>query len=52
MIARVVDWRVAQCELAAFDLRYKYYMAEQPDVAAESPDVVIIATAAWPTTTL
>lgn len=39
----IVDWRVDQCERLGVDMRYNTY-AEEGDVLALSPDVVIVAT--------
>lgn len=39
----LIDWRVAQCEAAGVDIRYNTY-ADEDDVTALDPDVVIIAT--------
>ena len=39
----IVDWRVDQCERLGVDMRYNTY-AEEADVLALEPDVVVIAT--------
>ena len=48
---QIIDWRVAQCEASGVDLRYNFY-AEEADVLAEKPGVVIIATGGMANTTL
>ncbi len=48
---QIIDWRVAQCEAAGVDLRYNL-LAEVPDVLAEMPDVVVVATGGLANTTL
>ncbi len=45
----IVDWRLAQC--AKHDVTFRYnLLAEASDIAAENPDLVIIATGGWPNT--
>jgi 2,4-dienoyl-CoA reductase-like NADH-dependent reductase (Old Yellow Enzyme family) len=46
-IMGIIDWRVAQCAKIDVALRTNMY-AEAADVAAENPDVVIIATGGVP----
>jgi 2,4-dienoyl-CoA reductase-like NADH-dependent reductase (Old Yellow Enzyme family) len=43
----IVDWRVAECKHHGVDLRLGMY-AEARDVAAEEPDLVIVATGGMP----
>ena len=45
----IIDWRVAQCEKLDVSIRTNTW-AEAPDVLAENPDVVIIATGGMPNT--
>jgi 2,4-dienoyl-CoA reductase-like NADH-dependent reductase (Old Yellow Enzyme family)/thioredoxin reductase len=45
----IVDWRLAQCQAGNVEFRFNTY-AEQNDVTAENPDVVIIATGGLPHT--
>jgi len=45
----IVDWLVAEAERAGVDFRYNTY-AEQAEIAAENPDLVIIATGGIPNT--
>ena len=46
-IVGIVDWRVSELERLGVDLRTGVY-AEEADVMAESPDIVIIATGGVP----
>lgn len=46
-IMGIIDWRVAECERHGAELRFNTY-AEQGDVLAEDPDVVVIATGGMP----
>jgi N-methyl-L-proline demethylase len=48
-IIGIVDWRVAEAERAGAVLRFNSY-AEAPDVLAEEPDIVIVATGGLPNT--
>jgi len=43
----IIDWRIEQCNKAGVEFRYNTY-AEDTEVLAESPDVVIIATGGMP----
>ncbi len=43
----IIDWRMAQCAARDVDFRFNTY-AEEQDILAESPDVVIIATGGLP----
>ena len=43
----IVDWRLAECKHHDVDIRYNTY-AEDDDVLAEEPDVVIVATGGIP----
>ena len=43
----IVDWRLAELERLRVELRYNVF-AEAADVAAEAPDVVVIATGGLP----
>ncbi|WP_417720271.1 FAD-dependent oxidoreductase [Salipiger sp.] len=45
----VVEWRVAECERLGVTFRYNSF-ADEETVAAESPDVVIVATGGLPRT--
>ena len=45
----IIDWRVGQCEKLGVSIRTNTW-AEAPDVLAESPDIVIIATGGLPNT--
>ncbi|MBL6930300.1 MAG: NADH:flavin oxidoreductase [Rhodospirillales bacterium] len=45
----IIDWRVAQCEKLDVSIRTNTW-AEAPDVLAENPDIVIIATGGMPNT--
>jgi N-methyl-L-proline demethylase len=45
----IVDWRLAECKHHDVDIRYNTY-AEDDDVLAEEPDVVIVATGGIPNT--
>jgi 2,4-dienoyl-CoA reductase-like NADH-dependent reductase (Old Yellow Enzyme family)/thioredoxin reductase len=45
----IIDWRVAECERMGVSIRTNVY-AEEDDVMAEAPDVVIIATGGLPHT--
>lgn len=45
----VIDWLVAEAERAGVDIRYNTY-AEQAEIDAEKPDLVIIATGGVPNT--
>ncbi len=45
----IVDWRMQQCEKLGVNFKFNTY-AEAPEVTAENPDVVIIATGGWPDT--
>ena len=47
----IIDWRMAQC--AARDVRFQFNTwAEEADILAENPDVVIVATGGLPNTEL
>ncbi|WP_419992988.1 FAD-dependent oxidoreductase [Streptomyces boninensis] len=46
----IVDWRVAECKHLGVELRLGAY-AEAPDVHAEHPDLVIVATGGLPNRT-
>ncbi len=46
-ILGVVDWRLSECGRFGVDIRCNAY-AEAPDVAAENPDVVVVATGGVP----
>lgn len=48
-IIGIVEWRVAEAERAGAMLRFNTY-AEAPDVLAEGPDIVIVATGGLPNT--
>lgn len=48
-ILGIVDWRMAECERMGVRFRFNHY-AEVPDVLAEGPDVVLIATGGLPNT--
>jgi NADPH-dependent 2,4-dienoyl-CoA reductase/sulfur reductase-like enzyme len=48
-IIGIVEWRVAEAERAGATLRFNTY-AEAPDVLAEGPDIVIVATGGLPNT--
>jgi NADPH-dependent 2,4-dienoyl-CoA reductase/sulfur reductase-like enzyme len=43
----VIDWRMTQCERLGIDMRFNAY-AEENDVLAEEPDIVIVATGGVP----
>lgn len=43
----IVDWRMSQCAARDVDFRFNTW-AEVPDVTAENPDVVIVATGGMP----
>ncbi len=43
----IIDWRVEQCDKLGVEFRFNTY-AETDDIAAETPDVVIIATGGLP----
>jgi len=43
----IIDWRVEQCDKLGVEFRFNTY-AESDDIAAEAPDVVIIATGGLP----
>jgi NADPH-dependent 2,4-dienoyl-CoA reductase/sulfur reductase-like enzyme len=45
----IADWLVAQCTRLGVEMRFNCY-AEAPDILAENPDVVIIATGGLPNT--
>jgi len=45
----IVDWRMAQCTARGVTFRFNSW-AEEADVLAENPDVVIIATGGYPHT--
>ena len=45
----IIDWRMAQCEAAGVSFRFNVW-ADLPQVLAESPEVVIIATGGMPHT--
>ncbi|MCP4331903.1 MAG: FAD-dependent oxidoreductase [Gammaproteobacteria bacterium] len=45
----IIDWRMAQCEKHGVEFRFNCF-AEAEDIAAEHPDVVIIATGGLPHT--
>ncbi|RVU38956.1 N-methylproline demethylase [Hwanghaeella grinnelliae] len=45
----IVDWLTAEAERAGVEIRYNTY-AEQAEIAAENPDLVIIATGGLPNT--
>ncbi|MGL4234516.1 oxidoreductase [Tabrizicola sp.] len=45
----IIDWRMAQCAAKGVEFRFNSW-AEASDVAAEKPDVVVIATGGLPTT--
>ncbi|MEO1102784.1 MAG: FAD-dependent oxidoreductase, partial [Pseudomonadota bacterium] len=46
-ILGIVDWRVSECERLGVDIRCNLY-AEENDVTAEDPDVVVVATGGMP----
>ncbi|MFS8202292.1 FAD-dependent oxidoreductase [Streptomyces sp. CWNU-52B] len=46
-LVQIVDWRVAECKHLGVDLRLAAY-AEEADVLAEHPDLVIVATGGTP----
>jgi N-methyl-L-proline demethylase len=46
-ILGVVDWRLSECGRLGVDIRCNAY-AEAPDVVAENPDVVVVATGGVP----
>jgi len=46
-IVGIVDWLAAEVQLADIDTRFNSY-AEAPDVLAENPDIVVIATGGLP----
>jgi 2,4-dienoyl-CoA reductase-like NADH-dependent reductase (Old Yellow Enzyme family) len=46
-IVGIVDWLAAEVQLADIDCRFNSY-AEAPDVLAENPDIVVIATGGLP----
>ncbi|MGC9368418.1 MAG: FAD-dependent oxidoreductase [Paracoccaceae bacterium] len=46
-LAGIVDWRLAELERLGVEIRYNLY-AEEGDVLAEAPDVVVIATGGLP----
>jgi 2,4-dienoyl-CoA reductase-like NADH-dependent reductase (Old Yellow Enzyme family) len=46
-ILGIVDWRLAECGRLGVDIRYNRYVDES-DVAAENPDVVVVATGGLP----
>jgi 2,4-dienoyl-CoA reductase-like NADH-dependent reductase (Old Yellow Enzyme family) len=48
-ILGLVDWRLAECERHGVSLRFNTY-ADTPEVLAEQPDIVIIATGGLPNT--
>lgn len=43
----IVDWRAAELERLGVELRIGHY-AEAPDILAENPDVVVVATGGYP----
>ena len=43
----IADWRLAQCELLGVDLRFNV-LADESDITALHPDIVIIATGGLP----
>ncbi|MGE0845948.1 MAG: FAD-dependent oxidoreductase [Flavobacteriaceae bacterium] len=43
----IVDWRMARCEEAGVAFRFNAY-AEAPDILAEEPDIVVVATGGLP----
>jgi N-methyl-L-proline demethylase len=45
----IIDWRLAECKHHDVDIRYNTY-AEDDDVLAEEPDLVILATGGIPNT--
>jgi 2,4-dienoyl-CoA reductase-like NADH-dependent reductase (Old Yellow Enzyme family) len=45
----IIDWRLAECKHHDVDIRYNTY-AEDDDVLAEEPDLVIVATGGIPNT--
>lgn len=46
-IAGVADWLVQEVEESGVEVRLNHFV-EAPDVMAEEPDVVIVATGGWP----
>ena len=48
-MAGIIDWRVEQCEKAGVEFRFNTY-AEDDEILAENPQVVIIATGGMPDT--
>ncbi|MDQ0396376.1 NADH:flavin oxidoreductase [Labrys monachus] len=48
-IRGIVDWRMAECERHGVVFRFNTY-AEEADVLAETPDIVVIATGGLPNT--
>ncbi|WMS44493.1 NADH:flavin oxidoreductase [Acuticoccus sp. MNP-M23] len=46
-ILGIVDWRIAECQRLGVDIRTDVY-AEADEVAAEAPDVVVVATGGMP----
>ena len=44
----IIDWRLSRCERLKVDMRFHTY-AEAADVAALTPDIVIVATGGLPT---
>ncbi len=48
-IVGIVDWRLEQCERHGVTMRFNL-LAEESDVLAEQPDVVIVATGGLPNT--
>ena len=45
----IIDWRMMQCEKRGVVFRFNSY-AEAPDIQAENPDIVIVATGGLPHT--
>jgi 2,4-dienoyl-CoA reductase-like NADH-dependent reductase (Old Yellow Enzyme family)/thioredoxin reductase len=45
----IIDWRMAQCAARGVEFRFNTW-AEAPEVLAENPDVVVIATGGMPQT--
>ena len=48
-ILGIVDWRMAECERDGVRFRFDHY-AEESDILAEDPDLVVIATGGLPNT--
>ncbi len=46
-IMGVIDWRYGQLQRLAVDMRFSTY-TEAPDVLAENPDIVVVATGGYP----